>query len=347
MCRKFCLSILLILSSGMSLIQAQVYSMHGVGIAKELEKVKRQINQMVVESVIFDAQESEESFRKIQRKGMLVRRPDPLGTVVICHGYLSNKHDALHFKQLFPHHNVFAFDFRAHGENVDGQISTIGRDEAFDVIGAVQFVKSDEDMSKKPVIVYGFSMGAVAAIEAQAKDNSLFDAMILDCPYDSTDEGLRRGLEGKLKFSLLGREFNIPGKEFIMSKLYSDNWRPFIRVLFKMITSLDSNKVKTKFVRVQPVESIKCIKAPCFFIHCENDKKVPVKAVQNLYTNAPGFKRLWITRGRKHFGSYLEQPEMYWYKVNRFLQKVFDGNMHKRRMSNICDERTVVTSHNA
>lgn len=345
MCKKIYLfMIALSCLIGVDVARAYVPVLGIMQTKKDLAKVKSHIYGMNIEKVVIDAQESEDNpISKIQRKALLLRRKDAVGTVIICHGYLSNKYDAFHLKHLFPYYNVLSFDFRAHGENTKGQVSTIGRDEAFDVIGAVNFVKSDEKMKNLPVVGYGFSMGAVSLIEAAARNDKLFDALILDCPYDSTDKGVRRGLDKKMKMSILGREFNLPGKEFILNHLYDEKWSRVIKVLFKMITSLDANKVPTKFVRVTPEDSVRKITIPCFFIHCENDKKVPVAAVQSLYKNVHGFKRMWITRGRKHFGSYVDYPEMYWYKVNRFLEKVFDGHIDKRRKANVHDDRAIIT----
>ena len=311
---------------------------------EDLNYVKSQIQNMKIDKVVFDSFEDAKLMRKIQRKGLLIRRENPIGTVLVCHGYLSNKHDAIYFKHLFPRFNVMSFDFRAHGENSQGQFSTVGRDEAFDVMGAVQFIKSDPSMKTMPLIAYGFSMGAVAAIEAQSQDSSLFDAMILDCPYDSTDDGMRRGLQEKMNINILGRKVDLPGTEFIVSNMYNENYQSFARLIFQMVTGLNPHKVPTRFVRVEPVNSVKHISCPCFFIHCESDQKIPVKAVQRLYTNTPGFKRLWITKGRKHFGSYIDHPEMYWYMVNKFIKKVFDGNLDQRTGSKIYDDRAIITN---
>jgi poly(3-hydroxyalkanoate) synthetase len=110
-----------------------------------------------------------------------------------------------------------------------------------------------------------------------------------------------------------------------------------------MITKLDSKKVATKFVRVAPVEAITKVTVPCFFIHCENDKKVPMSAVEEVYRNKPGFKRLWMTQGDGHFRSYIHNPELYWYKVNKFLTKLRELGTEDREQEKICDHRTKIT----
>ena len=308
-----------------------------------LDVIKEQIKNIEPEEITINSFVDAQKKETLQRRGLLVRKPDALGTVVICHGYLGCKRHAIFFKHLFPHYNVLSFDFRAHGDDKDGQYSTIGRDEALDVMAAVQFVKSDPAMKDKPVIAFGYSMGAVSAIQAQSQDETLFDAMILDCPFASTDEAMRRGLEEKMKFSLFGKQFTIPGIQFIVDHMYDDAAQALTNFLFKVITQLDSKKVATKFVRVTPVESVKKITVPCFFIHCENDKKVTVADVESLYNNKPGFKRLWITQGQTHFGSYPHNPELYWYKVNKFLKKLREQELHERDQEKVCDHRAKVT----
>lgn len=309
-------------------------------LAADLLHVKKQIKNIQLEPITFEVPHDGAAQKFFQRHGFLVRRDGALGTVLICHGYLGCKRDAIALKHLFPHYNVMTFDFRAHGENRQGQVSTIGRDEAFDVIAAVNFIKSDPLMRHLPVIAFGYSMGAVSAIQAQAMDNSLFAAMILDCPYDSTDDAMRRGLEDKMKFTIFGRTFSIPGQQFLLDHMYDEYAQMITNFLFKRITALDSKSVATKFVRVSPIESIRAVTVPCYFIHCENDKKVPIHAIERLYENKPGFKRLWITQGKQHFGSYIYNPELYAYKVMKFLTKLQTQDINNRVQERILDQRT-------
>lgn len=308
----------------------------------DLQSVKKQIKSFQPKEVMFHARIDGFSDATIRRKGLLVRRENAIGTVIICHGYLGCKRDAIALKHLFPLYNVLAFDFRAHGELIEGQQSTIGRDEAYDVIGAAQFIKSDPVMGTKPLIVYGYSMGAVAAIEAQAKDATLFDAMILDCPYDSTDNAMRRGLDEVMKFTVLSQEIKIPGKEFIVAHMYDPAAQIITNYLFQQITLLNSGSVATNFTKVTPIESVKKITIPCLFIHCDLDKKVPTDAVKAVYANKPGFKELWITLGKGHFGSYHDNPEMYWYRVNKFLNRVMGGIRAEYQQEKIYDYRALL-----
>ncbi len=321
---------------GLTFAFSPVFSAHNV---QDLAAIKQQILNIQFEDVVIMPCLDATCQSLLQRPAVLIRKQGAIGTVVMCHGYLGCKRDALALKHLFPQYNIIAFDFRAHGQDRQDQVSTIGRDEALDVMAAVTFVKADPLMRGKPVIAFGFSMGAVSAIQAQGQDNSLFDVMILDCPYDSTDAAMSRGLDEKMKVNLFGMQFTLPGKDFILEHMYDEWPQALTSIMFQSITRLDSNKVNTKFVRVLPIESIRKITVPCLFIHCQNDKKVPVSAVQSLYDNKPGFKRLWITQGKGHFGSYHHYPEMYWYKVNKFLQKLREQGTQGRVEQRICDDR--------
>lgn len=320
-------------------LQADITVCDGVDFI-HLDRIKKHLKNSVVQDISFPVFADFEKKETFNRPGILVRKKNALGTVVLCHGYLGSQHESMTYKHLFPCYNVLGFDFRAHGNHRTKHPSTIGGDEVLDIFGAVKYIKADPTLANKPVFVFGYSMGAVAAIEAQALDNSLFDAMILDCPYDSTDAAMDRGLKEKMTFSLFGLKFTIPGRQFIIDHMYDWYVQPLTNLLFQSITRLDSNKVATKFVRVSPVESIKKVTVPCLFIHCHNDKKVPVSAVQAIYHNKPGFKRLWITKGQRHFGSYPHDPELYWYKVNKFLTKLQQQDITKRDQERICDDLT-------
>ncbi|MCX5923774.1 MAG: alpha/beta fold hydrolase [Candidatus Dependentiae bacterium] len=287
---------------------------------KYLSNIKNVMSSVKVKEVSFPVKQSDISDQTFIRNGFLVTRPGALGTVIICHGYTQSKHESFFFRALFSHFNVLAFDFRAHGDLIIDQHSTIGKDEIHDVWGAAQFVKSNPDFASKPIIGFGFSMGAVSLLMAQAHFQNLFDLLILDSPFDSSDICMLNRLDELLSYKFL------PGKEWIksaiMKGLYSENWQSVVKPIFKMATGLDPHSVSTKFVPVIPINIASKITIPCLFISCENDKKVTVDSVKRLYDQVGSpFKRLWITQGTRHCGSCLAQPEIYLYMVNKFIKK--------------------------
>ena len=281
------------------------------------------------EQVTFYAQQNaSSSLRKIARKGILVKHENAKANVLICHGFMCDKRDIGFLRSLFPDCNTLAFDFRAHGEATEGQCCTLGRDEAYDVIAAGELFKSRPDLKDLPLIVYGFSMGAAASIEAQAKEPALFDAMILDCPFDSSENVIKRGIDS-MKFSLLGYQVDIPGRTLLQKYAFHPYVQSIVRGMLKAVASMDTKNINLFVYPISPAESIKKVTVPCLFIHCKNDEKVSVNEVKNIYNNAASaYKMLWITNGRKHYDSFFYEPENYAKYVNDFIADVATKQVH-------------------
>ncbi len=294
-----------------------------------IEQTKHHKNGSIIERVIIYPQENSGSKRKIARNGILIRHKNAKATVLLCHGFMCDKYDVGLFRHIFSKGNLFnfmTFDFRAHGENSISQCCTFGHDEAYDVITAAHFIKHHPQLKNKPLFVYAFSMGAVAAIEAQAKDQSLFKAMVLDCPFDSSENLIKKGLQN-LKFSLFGYEFDVPGRSFLEQYAFHPYVQSLVKSILKAVSNLNTHNIQTYVYPLHPAESIKKISIPCFFIHCKNDQKVPVKAIESVYKGAAGYKRLWLTNGRHHFDSFFYNPEMYTERVQKFFSQVMSGEL--------------------
>lgn len=301
---------------------------------QHIDSIRYLLDNARIEDVSFPVAQSFDSSKTFIRKGLLKVRANAIGTVIICHGYTHSKYEGFFFKMLFPHFNVLAFDFRAHGEQTCGQYSTIGRDEILDVKGAVDYVNSRLDLSGVPLFGFGFSMGAVSLFQAQSHYKNLFDALILDSPFDSSDDCMKRSIDKAMSFKMWGKTYKIPGSGLILKALYNPYLRPIIKYIFKWTTGMDPNTADTKFVPVIPLKNAQNIKIPCMFVTCEKDASVTVDCVHRLYQaiDVP-FKRLWITKGIKHCGSCLFQPEAYCYRVNKFIKHVLDHSFeHKAKV---------------
>lgn len=301
-------------------------------------KQSKYLNQGTLEYVRFYSQDEHNEDKKIARTGVFLKRPYAKGIVVICHGFMCNKFDIGFLRTLFPTFHVFLFDFRAHGECIDSnQYCTFGKNEALDVIAAVNFLKKRKDLRGLPRFVYGFSMGAVAAIQAQGQDPTLFDGMVLDCPFDHSDNVIRKGLEN-MTVTLFGYTFSIPGREFLEKYAYHPYIQSLLKSVLKTISHMDATATNTILHPVSTVDSIKKITVPIFLIHCKNDEKIILNAAFNLYNNAAGYKRLWITFGRRHFDSYFFSPEKYTYKINQFFYNIISGAYRTKIPAKIKDD---------
>ena len=276
-----------------------------------------------IEHVTIHSPKSESSEETITRKGILAHYRNARANLVISHGFMCDKFDVGFLRSIFPkgQYNFLTYDFRAHGEHPEGQLCTFGRDEALDVIAAAQFLKQHPTFGKLPTLAYGFSMGAVATIEAQAKDPDLFKGLVLDCPFDSTENIVKKSLQS-LKVSLFGYEMDLPGRSYLERYAFHPYVQSFIKFLLKTVAHMDSKNIQTFMYRFSPAESVKKITAPCLFIHCKYDRRVPVEAIKSIYQGAQGQKKLWITNGRGHYDSVFFNPEKYGKRVNKFYQEV-------------------------
>jgi uncharacterized protein len=294
---------------------------------------------IIVEHITLYPREQYNSPKKIIRNGMLVRNNDAQATILICHGFMCDKYDVGMLRRIFKKKkfNVMTFDFRAHGQESDGQYCTFGRDEALDVIAAAQFLRTHPNLKNKPLFAYGFSMGAVSAIEAQALKSTLFDAMILDCPFDSSERVIKTGLEG-LKCSIFGYEFDIPGKDLLQRYAFHPYVQVLVKTVLKTVSQMDATGINTNFCPLYPAESVKRITIPLFFIHCKNDQKVAVDQVKRVYEGAAGYKRLWLTNGRRHYDSFFYNPEKYTEQVRQFYDQVMHGDIQQMPQEMIIED---------
>jgi len=302
------------------------------------EKTK-QGNGLVVEHVVLYPQEAHDSDKTIIRNGVLARSDDAKATILICHGFMCDKYDVGILRKIFKksQFNVMTFDFRAHGQDSQGQYCTFGRDESLDVIAAARFLRDHPEIKDKPLFCYGFSMGAVSSIEAQSQAADLFDAMILDCPFESSERVIKSGLEG-LKCCVFGYEFDVPGKDLLQKYAFHPYVQALVKAVLKTVAQMDATGVSTNFCPLHPAESVKKITIPVFFIHCKNDQKVGVDQVKRVYDGAAGYKRLWITNGRRHYDSFFYNPEKYTEQVRQFYNQVMDGDIHSMPQEGIVED---------
>jgi len=279
---------------------------------------------LTLERVLLYPQARDGSDDRLVRRGLLYRHKNAKATILMTHGFMCSKEDVCFLRHLFggDMFNVMTFDFRAHGQYVHEQCCTFGKEEAHDVIAAAEFLKNHPDLRNKPIFAYGFSMGSAALIEAQAKHGGLFDAMVLDCPFDSSETIVRTSL-GKLTLSLMGYEIPFPGRSLLQRYAFEPRVQALIVGALKAVKHIEPKVVPLRIESFAPAESIKQVSVPCFLIHCKNDEKVPVDAAYNIFNNAgAAYKKLWVTNGRRHYDSLFYNPDRYIQEVRNFFNVV-------------------------
>ena len=116
--------------------------------------------------------------------GLLIKRSNAKGTVLLCHGYKHSKELMGRYCSLFEGYNILLFDFRGAGQS-GGFFSSIGYYESEDVKAAIAFARvAVPQPVGRPLIVFGVSMGAAAALKA-VSEGAVVDGLILDSPYAS------------------------------------------------------------------------------------------------------------------------------------------------------------------
>jgi uncharacterized protein len=111
-------------------------------------------------------------------------------TIVVCHGYLSQRADVLTLVSTLQDQqfNVYVFDFSGHGTS--SEITTLGYRETAELRSAVQALSTRDDVDPKHFGLWGVDMGGYAALEVATSDPRIA-AFAVDNPYDEPRDMLQ------------------------------------------------------------------------------------------------------------------------------------------------------------
>lgn len=226
-------------------------------------------------------------------KGWFVPKENAVGTVLLAHGYNGNKESLLNYVKFIHDagYNVFVFDFRGAGES-EGTYVSLGYYERYDILGAVHYLQTRNDVDNDNIMGFGFSMGGSALVFAQAEE-SVFSALILDSVYSSLYQNVAR------RFN---KVYHLPKFPFATSLTF------FGGILFG-----------TNGFSIAPTKYIEQIYIPLFIIQGTEDEGVFVEDALFLFQHANKPKRVWIVDGAKHTGAYASNKELYESAILSFL----------------------------
>ncbi|HEV2422797.1 MAG TPA: alpha/beta fold hydrolase [Candidatus Acidoferrales bacterium] len=110
-------------------------------------------------------------------------------TIILCHGYGSQRADVLTLVTALQEHqfNVFLFDFAAHG-GVTGK-TELGYDETEQLLAAVRGLEQRDDIDRTRFGVWGTDLGAYAALAAAGQEPRI-ESVALDSVYDEPSDFL-------------------------------------------------------------------------------------------------------------------------------------------------------------
>jgi uncharacterized protein len=108
-------------------------------------------------------------------------------TVVVCHGYLSQRADVLTLVTALQDHqfNVFLFDFTGHGTSPG--ITSLGYRETAELKSAIQTLAARDDVDPKQFGLWGVDMGGYVALEVASTGNRIAAFIVDDAYADPRD----------------------------------------------------------------------------------------------------------------------------------------------------------------
>jgi len=222
-------------------------------------------------------------------------------TIVYCHGLFRSRLEMLEraeelYKQGYA---GLLMDFRRHGKSGEAMTS-MGYLERLDVIGAVHYLK-DSLQIQTPIVAYGVSMGAAAALLAAAEEPQIA-GLIIDSSFLSFDEVITH--YAKLLF-------NLPRFPVVSALIMFTKWRVGFR-----LEDFDMRRA------VQKIGD-----RPILFIAGGEDTRMPLEIARTLYAASPStHKNILIIPDASHGRAFSADPETCTKAILDCLQKVVQVN---------------------
>ena len=212
------------------------------------------------------------------------------GTVALFHGHGSTKSGVIAESAAFRKmgYNTLLIDFRAHG-NSEGNVSTIGYDEAEDVKLVYDFIKS---RGEKNIILWGISMGA-ATITKAINDYDLKPAkVILEMPFGS----ILDAAQGRIKMMHLPPE-----------------------PLATLVTFWGGVEHGFWAFDMKPVSFVKKIGCPVLLQWGKNDPRVTKNEIDQIYNNIKIPEKLVVYENSGHESLCKKEYSKWYNEVSVFL----------------------------
>ncbi|MEM9982208.1 MAG: alpha/beta hydrolase, partial [Bacteroidota bacterium] len=215
------------------------------------------------------------------------------GTIIILPGYTNVKShfldEAYALRKLLPY-NILLLDFSAHGGST-GNMTSIGYFEALDIACAYTYAQTlDED-----VILYGISMGAVAALRAVSELDIVPKALLLECPYESMLKAVHN------RFEMVGiPSFGLAEILVFWGGVQNGYWA----------FDLESTHYAAN------------INVPTLLMYGALDKRVEREEVDRIYKQLPSPKMFKVFEDVGHSSYYAKHPRIWRSTIKNFLLSI-------------------------
>ncbi|GBC90586.1 Monoacylglycerol lipase [bacterium HR14] len=228
----------------------------------------------------------------VRLQGWWIPAPKPIGVAILCHGYLMNRCEPLPVAKALWEvgFHCLVFDFRASGKS-EGKITTIGDLERLDVLSAVDL--AERTAPGLPIVVYGASMGAAAALLAAAEDTRI-RAVVADSAYARLSDAIEDWWRGSMG----------NGAALLLKP---SQW------IGTLLTRRSPQQVAPEEVVAQIAPR------PLLIIHGTHDRLITPRHAQRLFERAGEPKRLWWAEGCEHVQARFERPDEFYPLVVEFM----------------------------
>ncbi len=230
------------------------------------------------------------------------------GTIIYVHGQNRTRVEMLP-DATFGHQTGYdglLFDLRHAGES-GGKVGTIGYQERHDVVAAVHYALEQEH-APRPIIVWGVSMGAAAALLAAAESPDI-QAVISDSTFLSFSDTVRHHYY--LFLSIVRRRWwwfpRLPGFPIVNEVIHWAAWRGrFNPADFDMRRAVEHTNPR-----------------PILFIAVEGDPRMPPEIAWRLYTlSTSPLKMIAVLPGDRHGEGFKNATTLYEKAVKDFLARL-------------------------
>lgn len=224
-----------------------------------------------------------------------------LGTVLLSHGFTKNRDQVLERAEFLAQvgYQVLLFDHRGHGQSGNAPVSG-GYLEAKDYVAAFRYIQ-DFHLLHRPLILFGFSLGAMSALRA-AVDIPETSAVIADSPLANVN--------GYVSSRTIGRYFT--KMPYFLSLCLSS---------YDRLTGLSLTEKDLDLISV-----VQRLNVPVLYLTGENDDLAHSEDVRRLFAaTQSNQRRLVYIQGASHEQTYTEDPLTYTRMVLKFLKDLQDG----------------------
>jgi pimeloyl-ACP methyl ester carboxylesterase len=226
----------------------------------------------------------------------------PRGTILMSHGIFKNREQVLTRAEFLSAkgYQVLLFDHRGNGLSGESPVSG-GVLEARDYSAGVEYLRSKHWLNK-PLIFFGFSMGAMSALRASIQDPKV-DAVIADSPLPNVKAYVSRRTIG-------GSFTGLPG---------------FLNACLREYDRLTGLSLSVKDLDLTGVVQ-QLHEKPVLYITGEKDDLARPAEVRNLFNATDSHhRRLVYIPDAGHDETYLKFPLIYEKAVTSFLSDMRAG----------------------